>query len=764
MRLRIIILVLALLAVLSVSSGGFLYYFSLKHAALQQAQGHSDRRLELLGRQLNSSLAEHVKPAKALAGIGELRDALGQKDAGSIMESNLMLDNFTRSLNLEVCYLMDRDGVTVASSNRNDYDSFVGKNFSFRPYFIKALSGRPDTYFALGTTSRKRGVYHSHPVYSAQGEDIVGVAVIKASVEQIESMLFVGSEGILLVTDPNGIIFIANRREMRFMLLWSLAPEEIENINASRQFGNGPWLWTGFSSPVKGRVVDRNGREYIHSEMSLEGYPGWRIVHLRSLDEIKRQLADPFIQIAGPVIVVIAAFMAVAVFILYKKALHEIVMRKKAEGKLRISEARYRHIYHKTPVMLHSIDTGANIIRVSDYWLEKMGYERDEVIGRKLTDFYSEESKKYAEEVILPFFFKSGFCKDVPYTYVKKNGETIDILLSCYGVRDNGGRVKISLAVSVDVTEKNQVQKALEKAREKLSSYSMDLEHQVEMRTNELTMVRDQLRRLSGGIMAAHENERRALARELHDHFGQILTALKMDAVWLRKHLPPADKKAGERALRICSLIDDTIGDVREMAFRLRPGVLDDLGLVDALEMLTREFEKRTDISCGFRHGVIPELHDSLATAFYRIAQEAVTNALRHSGATEIMVGLFFVPRGSGSLNRPGPSPEGAGLHRPGPSPGGAGLHRPGPSPEGAGLQRLDSSPEGAVELTVEDNGRGFVPEEKKDSPGLGLTGMKERATLAGGVLDIIAMPGKGCRVVCRVTLENTSKKEPVEP
>jgi len=339
-----------------------------------------------------------------------------------------------------------------------------------------------------------------------------------------------------------------------------------------------------------------------------------------------------------------------------------------------------------------------------------MGYTREEVIGRALTDFYSDESRQYAKDVVLPVFFKTGFCADVPYTYISKHGDRIEILLSCFGVRDDEGSVVRSLAVSVDVTEKNQVQNALEKAREKLSRYSHALEQQVQKRTNELRRVQDQLRRLSGGIMAAHENERRAVARELHDHLGQILTALKMDAVWLEKHLKTGDEKGAERADRICSLIDDTIGDVREMAFRLRPGVLDDLGLVDALDFLTREFEKRSDVSCNFRHNGIPGLNDTLATALYRIAQEAITNALRHSSATDIKVGLFFR---EGSTFR-------------------------------------DS---GTVELNVEDNGCGFESPENREYHGLGLTGMKERATLAGGLLDIFSRPGHGTCIVCRITL-----------
>ena len=708
MKLRIIILVLAILAILSAFSGGLLYYYSLRHAALKQAENSSKSRLKLLNRQLNTYLSEHVKPVKALAGLDVLKSLFdGQSSEVTMEKGNHVLDNFARALDLEVCYLIDLGGTTIASSNRNAHDSFVGRNFAFRPYFIDAAAGVPGRYLALGTTSRKRGVYYSHPVLDRHQNEVVGVAVVKASVERIESQLFVGSDGILLVTDPNGVIFISNLREMRFMLLWELDREEIKKINETRQFGSGPWLWTGFSRPFDDMVRDRNGQRYLYFDMPLEKYPGWQIVQLKNIDVISRQLSDPFIHIIGPIILVIAGFIAVSVLVLYRKALHELIRRRQLESELRASEARYRHIYHKTPVMLHSIDTQGVIIRVSDFWLQKMAYHRDEVIGKKLTDFYTPESKQYAEDVVFPVFFKTGFCEEIPYTYVNRMGEKIESLLSCYGVRDEEGKVVRSLAVSVDVTEKNQVQHDLEKAREKLSRYSQDLELQVAQRTDELRKTQDQLRRLSSGIMAAHENERRAISRELHDHLGQMLTALKMDVTWIEKYLTgrrgDKDKKASARAAGISNLIDETIGDVREMAFRLRPGVLDDLGLVDALELMTREFEKRSEVSCRFRCDAVPELDDTINTALYRIAQEAVTNALRHSGSTDILVALRNRLEGGLSM----------------------------------------------VMLRVEDNGCGLSDSHKGTYQGLGLTGMRERATLAGGELRIVSTPGQGTVVEC---------------
>ncbi|MBU1182197.1 MAG: PAS domain-containing protein, partial [Proteobacteria bacterium] len=224
-----------------------------------------------------------------------------------------------------------------------------------------------------------------------------------------------------------------------------------------------------------------------------------------------------------------------------------------------------------------------------------------------------------------------------------------------------------------------------------------------------LKKAQDQLRRLSGSIITNQENERHAIARELHDELGQVLTALRMDSVWMYERLKESDKKAAQRALSMCDLVDKNIQDVRNMAICLRPGVLDDLGLVDALEWYTSDFERRTGITCIFEHYYnIPVISETIATASYRITQEALTNVARHAGASKVDVILRFE--------------------------------------------------NGILTLIVSDNGKGFSMSELGESEGLGVAGMRERAGLVGGMLRVQSAMENGAAILFSVPVDEQSR------
>ena len=803
-----ILLILSLLAFLSASAGGFFYYLSLKESAFKEAHQQSAARLEMVTKNLSAYLSENIKPVRSLAGMDELLEMLVRPGSSAQRQANAILDHYKETLEVDVCYLMNHEGTTVASSNRDAPDSFLGKNFAFRPYFQQAIHSAPATYLALGTTSRKRGVYYSYPIFEP-GEDIpIGLVVIKASVERVEKDLSLTGNEVVMVTDPAGIIFISNRNNWLYRSIRRLSDEKKQNIRTSRQFGEGPWDWIGLTIPEKGNATDDSGAEYLVHKKPLENHLGWNVYLLHNLSDITHKVTAPLIRITGPILLSLCVLIGFAVFLLYRKASQEILQRKAAESALRVSEERYRSIYHNAPAMLHSVNRKIRLVSVSDHWLAALGYERGEVIGEKLSRFLTKESGDYLENIVIPEFFKTGLVRDIPYQFVKKNGKTIDAIVSAIGERDEKGDIVRSLAVSIDVTQRKLAEEALKQAKEELSRYSRDLERQVQKRTSEITGIlkntpsfvcikdrngryilvnsrfealfgismeeirkktdydifsepvadalrrndqkvlsengsiqveeqfpladgvhtylsvkfpvydetgdpsgvcaistdvtdlkkaQNQLRRLSAGIMENQEKERSAIARELHDELGQVLTALRMDSVWIMERLRDRFPEASERALTMRNLIDETIEEVRRMAVRLRPGVLDTLGLVDALEWFTSDFERRTEITCVFEQRHVAIVTNNLATAVYRIAQEALTNVARHADANQVDVQLEAMD------------------------------HR--------------------LMLTIEDNGCGFDASKLPESDGLGIAGMKERAALVRGELTVRSRSGNGTMV-----------------
>ncbi len=198
---------------------------------LAETSGHT---LDLHVANLRGELEKYQTLPQVLARDRRLVYALlGADDPEVIASINRHLEAVNRMTGAADTYLMDRDGLTIAASNWRSEKTFIGGNFSFRPYFQEAMAGRLGRYFALGTTSIKRGYYFAYPVM--RGDERLGAVVVKVDMANLEDA-WRGARNEVLVTDPDGVIFVTSNPDWRYRALAPLSPESLERLRGSRRY------------------------------------------------------------------------------------------------------------------------------------------------------------------------------------------------------------------------------------------------------------------------------------------------------------------------------------------------------------------------------------------------------------------------------------------------------------------------------------------------------------------------------------------------
>ena len=267
---------------------------------------------------------------------------------------------------------------------------------------------------------------------------------------------------------------------------------------------------------------------------------------------------------------------------------------------------------------------------------------------------------------------------------LRADGEEFPIDASISQVTANGR--KLYTVILRDITERKRAEEALER------SYQ-------------------DLRELSAAMHEVREAERLRVARELHDELAQWLTAIKMDVSWLASRLPPEPTQLADRVERLKGVVDTTVASVRRIASDLRPVMLDDLGLVAALENLLHETSQRTGIVMSLDADERAlDYGEPLTSSLYRMAQEALTNVARHAGATEAQVAIA-----------------------------------------------VDSD---RLVLTVRDNGRGYDAEVAARQKSYGVLGIRERAYTLGGTARIERMEAGGTLVEIVIPVARYRRRE----
>ncbi len=349
----------------------------------------------------------------------------------------------------------------------------------------------------------------------------------------------------------------------------------------------------------------------------------------------------------------------------------DLTERHKASEALRQSERKYKLLFESNPMPMWMVSLDDfRVIDVNESAVKHYGYSREEFLNLNILKMRPAEDEARIRQELqrhLPGISNRGI-----WRHKKKDGTVICIEAHAYDFIYEGQKTRLLLAN--DITEKIKAEEKLQQSYE-------------------------EIRQLASHLQEIREEERADMAREIHDELGQEITGLKMDIAWLSKKITGESKEVKEKIKEILELLDGTVKTVRKISTELRPSIIDDLGIIEAMKWQSMEFQKRYSIRVKFTSDFedLP-IPNNIRIGIFRIYQESLTNVARHAtGATLVESWLL--------------------------------------------------KKEGGFELLIKDNGSGFNITESGNKKTLGLLGMRERTQMMGGKYILSSTPGNGTTV-----------------
>ncbi|MCL5985527.1 MAG: PAS domain S-box protein [Actinobacteria bacterium] len=392
---------------------------------------------------------------------------------------------------------------------------------------------------------------------------------------------------------------------------------------------------------------------------------------------------------------------------------------------LKHSEERFRSVAQTATDAIIICDSKMRIVFINRAAEEMFGYATGELINKPdillMSKVYQKAHKNGINRLISTGQQKI-IGKTVEIVGLKKNDNNFPIELSLSTWKE--GEEIFFAAIIRDITERKHLDIQLQKAKERLeirvkerTKELLDINKKLQSEITRSTLAREQLLKSNEQLHALYthlesirEEERKKIALEIHDELGQSLTGLKMDLSALTKQLPEVTELFHDKARSMSELIDETIDTVRKISTELRPTILDDLGLIAAIEWQSSEFQNRSGIKCRFTSNInYVDIDKNIALSIFRILQEILTNVSRHSNASLVNISL----------------------------------------------KMKDDN----FMLKIKDNGLGIKKNEINNPKNLGILGMYERASFIGGNLSISGSEKKGTSIVLIIPLKKLQSK-----
>lgn len=368
---------------------------------------------------------------------------------------------------------------------------------------------------------------------------------------------------------------------------------------------------------------------------------------------------------------------------LFMGIIRDMTERRQAEEALQESERKYRGLIETTDTGFVILDDRGKVIDANLQYVRLTGHRRlKEIIHRGVEEWtLSKERAKNLDAV--QACLKKGSVRGLEITYLQPRGRTLTVEINATVVPGREGNRILSLVR--DVTARKQNELALRKSR-------------------------IELRNLSEHLQTLLEKEKISISRRIHDELGQQLTALKMDLFWLSRHFPELPPPFRQKTDSMSEALNETIHTVQNICEELRPALLDNLGLIDALEWQIKQFKERTGLNFALTISPRnPVLAQEDATLIFRLFQEILNNVFLHAQASRVIITL----RKKANL----------------------------------------------VELIIRDNGLGITEAQINSPRSFGLLGMRERVDARGGEIKIRGLAGKGTEVAIKIPLSNKEQR-----